>query len=103
MAKRPPQGETTNNVTKFPGYNRRPDVLAIPAQMTERIQEAKRNGFEVHVVAVVAVKGKSGFWAYSSYWDIQPREIMAWAAYELDRFAKLEESDDPDPGPPSVA
>ena len=87
------------NVVKFPGFNANPGPLAIPAQMMERVQEAKSAGREVHIVAVVIEKSVNGFWSYHPYWDTQPREIMLFAAGELEHYARLVEENDPDPRP----
>lgn len=87
------------NVTKFPGFNAHPGPLAIPAQITERVQAAKQAGLEVHVSAVVATKQPSGNWTYATYWDAQPIEIMAWAIYQLDQRCK--DTDLDTMGPPT--
>lgn len=83
-----------SKVVDFPGYNSEPGVLAVPAQLTERIRAAKRQGREVHVSAVIVEKLPSGFWAYYAYFDSQPREVLAWSAYELDRHSKLYEGNE---------
>lgn len=86
-----------SKVVDFPGYNSEPGVLAVPAQLTERIRAAKRQGREVHVVAVVAETLPSGNWAYTSYFDTQPREIMLWCVSELERHVKSDEGVIPPP------
>lgn len=86
-----------SKVSKLLNYNKCPGPLAIPAQMTERIQNAQREGREVHVVATVAEKQASGFYSYHPYWDTQPREIMAWMAYGLLEQAHTVDDEDPDP------
>lgn len=66
--------------------------LTIPTQMLRRIQEAQKEGREVHVVGVVIEKTPNNGNAYTVYYSTMRVEMLAWAAYEIDRQAKSREN-----------
>ena len=81
----------TSKVASIGPYNAH-TPLTIPTQMLRRIQDAQNDGREVHVVGVVIEKTPHGNNAYSVYYSTMHVEMLAWAAYEIDRHAKDGES-----------